>query len=73
MNPDDLAYPLGRSLRYLRTTRSVVCGLLQRGLYSETDDAGIATPRPLRLGLQSPHAYVVVVAIAVGSERLAVR
>jgi hypothetical protein len=79
MNPDDLTYRMGRSLSLPRTNRcSVVCGLLQSGLCCETDDAGIAAPRPPRLGLKSSRAYVVaaaaavvvvvVVVIAVGSE-----
>jgi hypothetical protein len=82
MNLDYLTYPIGCSLSLpRRTCCSVVSGLLLTGLCSEMDDAGIATPRPPRLGLQSSHAYavavaaamVVVVVIAVGSRRLAAR
>lgn len=80
MSLDDLPYPMGRSLSLPRTTRcSVVCCLMQTGPCSETDDAGIATAGPPRLGLPLSRVHlavavvVVVVVVVVGPEDLAVR
>jgi hypothetical protein len=81
MSLDDLPSPMDRSLSLLRTTRcSVVCDLVQMGPCSETDDAGIVTARPPRLGspLSRVHfavlvVVVVVVAVAVAVVDLAVR
>jgi hypothetical protein len=57
---------MDRSLSLPLTTGcSVVCGLLQNCLCSEADDAGIATPRLPRLGLQPSRAHVIAVAAAV--------
>lgn len=66
MNLDGLPCPMDRSLSLPRTRRcSVVCGLMQTGPCSETDDAGIATVKPPRLGLPSARVHVVVVVVAV--------
>jgi hypothetical protein len=73
MNLDGLTYPADRSLSLPRTTRrSVVCGLLQTALCSETDDVGAATPRPQRLWLQSSRAHVVAVAVAAAAAMVVV-